>query len=160
MNIALGISTLLLIAGCSSVRKPSPCATASYPTKDLKSERGRPAFSQADPIGIRFITSKATYPSSLTDTTMCHNWLLTAPQLQELIYKLDPSRGGLAPLVRTSTLSIIGEIDQNGAPYCFAANGGSWVSISSSDTTLYFGDLQGRFRERFIRTAWNPEQEK
>ena len=92
---------------------------------------------------------------------MCHNWLLTAPQLQELIYKLDPISGeDWHHLFEHLPCQIIGEIDQNGAPYCFAANGGSWVSISSSDTTLYFGDLQGRFRERFIRTAWNPEQEK
>lgn len=141
--------------------KPSPCANSSVPPMEAKKSTVAHSFNQSAPFGFRFITSNTTYPSSSTDTSLCNNWLLTVPQLYQLIGTLEPISGeDWHHLFDHLPCQIIGEIDQNGASFCFVVNGGSWVSVTSADTSVYFGDLNGRFKDLFIRNAWNPDQEK
>lgn len=161
MSIRFGIATLLVITGCSTMPKPSPCANSSIPPKVSKKSHQAQHFDQSEPFAVRFITSNSAYPSSSGDTSLCDNWLLTIPQLDELLGKLEPIPGeDWHHLFEHLPCQIIGQVDQHGTSYCFAVNGGSWAAISSFDTTVYFGDRKGRFRDLFIHTAWNPEQEQ
>ncbi len=95
------------------------------------------------------------------DTTQCDNWLLTIPQVDELLGQLEPISGeDWHHLFEHLPCQIFGQVDQRGVSYCFSINGGSWATVTSHDTTLYFGDLKGEYKNLFLRTAWNPDQEK
>ncbi len=118
-------------------------------------------FMRSEPFGLRLITSNRQYPSSAKDTTICNNWLLSLPQISELISQLTPLSGeDWHHLFEHLPCQVVGELDQDGVSYSFSINGGSWSTVTSKDTTIYFGDVTGRFKSSFITAAWNPEEEK
>jgi hypothetical protein len=48
------------------------------------------------------------------------------------------------------------ELTQNEHKFEFAINAGSWLTMSS-DTPVYYGDVEGIFEQIFLNTMWNQE---
>ncbi len=87
----------------------------------------------------------------------CKEWQLSKSDIERILKLLTPINGsqwhyefGQYPCYFNGTL------DQNGNSFGFSINSGSWLTISS-DTTLYYGDVEGKLTELFLDDKWTDE---
>jgi hypothetical protein len=115
-------------------------------------------FDQSEPFVLLNFSQFADYQSSDPDTSQCANWKLTNGDITNILKSTIPMSGpewhhlfGHYPCVYRGTLT------QNERKFEFAINAGSWVTISS-DTTIYYGDLDGTFELLFLDKVWDEEE--
>ena len=48
-----------------------------------------------------------------------------------------------------------GDLIQDNQKYSFSINAGSWLTISTNDTTLYYGDRDVKLTKYFLSEPWN-----
>jgi hypothetical protein len=127
---------------------PEPIETIFKPT--IK-------FNQTESFDIIDFRKLANFPTSDYDTAQCSNWTLTVQNITEILRETEEIDGhtwhylfGHYPCVYRGT------IKQRENTLEFAINSGSWLTISS-DTTIYYGDLVGTFKELFLDDAWDEE---
>ncbi|BDD03612.1 hypothetical protein [Aureibacter tunicatorum] len=85
---------------------------------------------------------------------MCQSWELNKSEIKKVFAESRAINGpewhhlfGVLPC------QIIGTISQNDQQYEFSINSGAWVTVSSSDTTLLFGNFEKANNKYFLMEA-------
>jgi hypothetical protein len=114
-------------------------------------------FRQDQPFQIISAGRAITDQSSAKDTSACHGWTISKKILQKLIVN-SKNIGGTEWDLSFSVLPCIvkGQLIQHGNIYRLEVNGGSWMYISSPDTTLILGDYKREDAKYFIARP-NPD---
>ena len=89
--------------------------------------------------------------------SICNNWQLTSAQIEQIIQILKPINGsqmhyefGQYPCYYNGVINLLDNKVK------FSINSGSWLSITS-DTTIYYGDVEGKLKELFLDDMWTEE---
>lgn len=89
--------------------------------------------------------------------SICQEWQLSKTDIHQILTTLTPINGyqwhyefGQYPCY------FNGAFSQNGGNFKFSINSGSWLTITS-DTTIYFGDTEGKLTELFLDDRWTDE---
>ena len=124
-------------------------------------EQGLPIFDKDIEFEITESKASASYPSSAPDTIMCKGWSLTGIAAKRVIKGFEPIDGHLWHYKYDHLPCVVeGQLSQNGKDYKFSINAGSWLTITSKDTTLYFGDEEKEFEKHFMSSVWTEEDDK
>ena len=119
----------------------------------------RKLFDQTQPFEIIKLSINSDYPSSDPDTSYCSEWRLTRTEVSRFLKDMKPITGHeWHYLFEHYPCVYRGTLEQHDQIFEFAINGGSWLTISS-DTTVYFGDTEGKFEQLFLDTVWDGEEE-
>ena len=114
-------------------------------------------FDQTQPFEIVELSINSDYPSSDPDTSYCSEWRLTRTEVSRVLKDMKPITGHeWHYLFEHYPCVYRGTLEQHDQIFEFAINGGSWLTISS-DTTVYFGDTEGKFEQLFLDTVWDGE---
>jgi hypothetical protein len=114
-------------------------------------------FKQDRPFKILSSTRSITKQSSAKDTNMCNDWAIPRRYLYKIIR--DSKRiGGTEWDLSFEVLPCIikGQLKQNENLFDFEINGGSWMYIKSSDTTMILGNFKKEDEKYFIE-GHNPD---
>ncbi len=96
-----------------------------------------------------------TNQSSATDTNICKGWTISNKDLTKIIKDAKPIGGTEWDLSFLVLPCIIkGQFIQNGNPFEFEVNGGSWLYIKCPDTTLILGDFKKEDEKYFIEKPY------
>jgi len=92
-----------------------------------------------------------TTQSSARDTNMCAGWTIAKKNLYQVI-RHSRLIGGAEWDLSFDVLPCIikGQLKQKGQLYNFEVNGGSWLYLSSKDTTVILGDYDAGDKKYFI----------
>jgi len=115
------------------------------------------AFRKDKPFQIVFAGRAITNQSSAKDTSACKGWTISNANIQKVI-KDAKNIGGTEWDLAFAVLPCIvkGQLIQHGNLYRFEVNGGSWMYISSPDTTLILGNYKKEDAKYFIAGP-NPD---
>ncbi len=92
---------------------------------------------------------------SAPDTNGCKGWEIPIVKLSKIITDCKNIDGVLwHHLFDVLPCVIKGELIQNSQQYQFEVNGGSWLYIRSSDTTLIFGSFNRENEKYFLLAAY------
>ena len=115
-------------------------------------------FDQNEIFKLTKVLKSNDYPSSDKDTTICIGWTLTESAIEQIIKDSKPISGpewhhqfGHFPC------RIHGKLLQDSKEYEFSINSGSWLTVSSTDTTLIFGSFKEENNRYFLSSAWTVE---
>jgi hypothetical protein len=119
----------------------------------IKIKKGK--FNKDEPFQIINSARAITNQSSATDTNLCKGWTISNINLAKII-KDARSIGGTEWDLSFLVLPCIfkGQLIQNGNPFDFEVNGGSWFYIKSSDTTMIFGNFKKEDAKYFIEEPY------
>jgi hypothetical protein len=98
------------------------------------------------------------YPSSMEDTSICKSWSLSEGDIEKIFQNSKPLSGpDWHHLFDHLPCAITGRLIQNDKTYDFSINGGSWLTVSNSDTSLMFANFNNINESLFLSTAWTEE---
>ena len=101
------------------------------------------------------------YPSSETDTAICRTWSLSSKDIEKLIKECTAiNRPDWHHLFEHLPCSITGKLRQGNKTFDFQVNGGAWLTITATDTTMYFGYFKNDGDKLFLSTPMNTENEE
>ncbi len=81
-----------------------------------------------------------TYPKS--DLSACENWTIEKQDLRKIMQSMKSIQGEeWHHSFDHLPCEITGELIQNNNIFKYSINSGSWISISTLDTTIWFGDV-------------------
>jgi hypothetical protein len=110
-----------------------------------------PPFRTKHPFEILSTKRTSNYPSSSTDTTICNGWTLTTSEIHAIINASEMISGPeWHHHFDHLPCSISGQLKQHGTTFDFQINGGSWLTITSGDSTERFGYLKADSEGLFI----------
>lgn len=116
-------------------------------------------FDRNKTFEITKIQKSNDYPSSEKDTSFCADWMLSAAEAKRIISACQPISGSeWHHLFDHLPCQFKGTIVQNTAEYSYSINGGSWLTISSSDTTWTFGNYQKEYEHYFLSAPWTETE--
>jgi hypothetical protein len=102
------------------------------------------------------VNSGITTQSSAQDTTVCTGWTIAIKDIPELIKECKTITGqewhhmfDVLPCI------ISGQLKQNGQSFKLEINGGSWMSVTVSDTTILLGNYRKHDEKYFISKVWD-----
>ncbi|MDW7692037.1 hypothetical protein R9C00_15155 [Flammeovirgaceae bacterium SG7u.111] len=110
---------------------------------------------------ISQITKGNDYPSSEEDTSICIGWTLTEEEINSIIVSSQELSGSdWHYLFDHLPCEISGKIIQQQNEFKLSINGGSWFTLASKDTTVYFGCFDSSTDKYFLSTVWKEELEE
>lgn len=116
-------------------------------------------FDQKNDFKILSGKSFFDYSYSDLDTTYCKYWTLSEAEIISIIRNSELITGTeWHYLYSHLPCNYTGALEQNNCNFEFAINGGSWLTISNSDTSLIYGDASGIHKHLFMDEVWNPEE--
>ena len=91
----------------------------------------------------------------------CDKWNLDKTSIEKIIKISKPISGEeWHHLYDVWPCYHVGEVNINGKEFSYSVNGGSYIFISSSDTTFLYGCTDKRYEKYFLSKVWNPEKEE
>jgi hypothetical protein len=95
-----------------------------------------------------------TNQSSARDTTMCKGWTVEKQNIATIIKECEAiDASGWHHLFDVLPCIIKGQIIQDGLTFGFEMNAGSWLYISSGDTTVLLGSFEKKNEKYFVSSA-------
>ncbi|MHA4847638.1 hypothetical protein ACX0G7_25960 [Flavitalea antarctica] len=90
------------------------------------------------------------------DTAKCARWTLTTKQVEQVIKFSEEISGTVWDLAFSNlSCSVQGKLIQDKIEYLFNINAGSYVQVTSGDTTIVYGDFVKSHKRYFLSS---PEQ--
>ncbi|MBP7514735.1 MAG: hypothetical protein KA791_09330 [Flavobacteriales bacterium] len=122
----------------------------------LDAVREQHLFMQSLPFRVLQRRRNNDANSSMRDTTACVGWSLTEGTCTKVLGDFVPISGyDWGELFDVLPCQCEGELEQADGRFKFVINAGSWFSVQCGDTTLYFGDIDKKFKKHFISTVWS-----
>ncbi len=110
-------------------------------------------------FGIVELEKSNDYPSSDKDTTACINWTLDKKEIKKIIQESKPiNRPEWHHLFGHYPCRIHGKLRQGSTEFKYSINSGAWLTISSPDTTLMFGNFKEENNKYFLDSAWTEKE--
>lgn len=130
-------------------------------SKDAIAAQPNVVFVKDGAIEILNFKRANDYPSSEKDTTICKNWNLSVNDIKKLIKESEAINGpDWHHLFEHLPCSTTGQLKQANQTFDFQINGGAWMTITDSDTTLYYGYFKKDGNKLFISTPMDAENEE
>ena len=129
------------------------CISTSFQENDE-----RQVFHNNRAFEVVSLNKSSEYPSSQIDASICEGWVLSQENIQLIIRE--------ARLISTSEWHILfdhlpcvmnGTLEQSGSKFEFSVNAGSWLKVSSSDTTLLFANFKKEYEKYFLSPVWEEK---
>lgn len=106
------------------------------------------------------LINTSDYPSSANETLMCVDWSLSKEQVKSIIQSAQLIDGHQWHyLFSHLPCQAKGQITQNQQTFEFAINGGSWMTIGNSDSTIMLGLFDKKYDSLFLDGAWEEADE-
>lgn len=102
-------------------------------------------FTKVDSINLKRVKiisldKNNSYPSSLQDTTICNNWVLTKYDVGEIFSKsIGINSSEWNYYYDHLPCSYSGKLNFDNKSYNFNINGGSWLTVYLNDTVYRYG---------------------
>lgn len=158
---------LLSLIACanSSKKKPKLDREASVseissnsPDSDLALETA--FFDPKLPFTISEISTPHDYPSSLDDPSICEGWELDEKVISQILKSSRVMEGSewhhIFDHLPCNHQAVIGQGNQE---YKLSLNGGSWMSISNSDSSMLMGVFDKKFDQYFLSEPMREEDQ-
>ncbi|MBB3696460.1 hypothetical protein KMW28_10280 [Flammeovirga yaeyamensis] len=131
---------------------------SSNPENKFSESKNSEPFDKSKEFQIVTIKKSNEYPSSDNGKSVCEKWNLGHAQIQRIIKDAQSISGpewhhsfGHYPC------EIEGKLSQGENEFTYSINSGSWLTVSSSDTTLMFGSFNKNYNKYFLDSAWLEE---
>jgi hypothetical protein len=124
----------------------------------LETEKLIILFDKGKDFEILNLSRDITKQSSARDTSMCKGWTIEKENIAKILKESEPMNGeDWHHLFDVLPCVLRGQILQDGRPYGVEVNAGSWLYISSQDTTLIFGSFEKKNEKFFVSSAMTSE---
>ncbi|MDW3211353.1 MAG: hypothetical protein R8N23_15865 [Reichenbachiella sp.] len=152
MHKARILILLIILSSCNTQNKTSQQKTPKKEQTNISNNAFR--FEPNDEFQIVRFEHSNEY--ELTDSA-CNEWKLSESDIEQILKLLIPINGsqwhyefGQYPCY------VNGILNQNENNFKFSINSGSWLTISS-DTTIFYGDIDGKLTNLFLDDRWTEE---
>jgi hypothetical protein len=129
--------------------------------QDISDDRMDGFFDNLNTFEILDIKKNSNYPSSDNDTTQCLSWTLSISDIKIII---KDSRQINGPewhhLFGHFPCDIKGHLKQNNEDFEFHINAGSWLTVNSKDTSIYYGSFDPKYKHLFLGQPWDEKDDE
>ena len=148
-----------LSEGEKEQEKPELISDSSNESENAEAQSEATFFNPQLDFSILDISRPHDYPSSLDDSSICEGWELSENEITEIIRGAQEISGVLwdfsfdhLPCNHRAILV------QGQKEYNLSLNGGSWMSISSPDSSIRMGVFDKKFEPYFLSEPAREEE--